>query len=478
MDWRLKVKPITAMAVLGIALSLLVSLLTVRFDIFGPLFVIGISVTSVYLAFLFRYPPLGMLTVLGSCFLLTMLGRELGGLNYSGLMEAVLVVTFFAALYYYRKEDWAIVWNDLTFLMLCWFVISVMELLNPRANFSGGIRELRGVAVYPMLVVPIALLILRKVKLLDHAIVIILVFSVIAALNGIRQHMGILSPGEQRFLDSGGSITHLLWGKLRVFSIYSDAGQFGASQAQIGLVALILAFGPFKWWKRVLLFSAALLMLYGMLISGTRGALFALVTGAVVAIFLTKNFKAMAVSGVALVMVLGLLKFTTIGNSNYEIYRLRSALDPTDASLNVRFNSQAVLSDYLSDKPFGDGLGTIGYFGMEYNQGTFLSTVQPDSYWVKVWAMYGIVGLTIWLCMMLYILGKCCGIVWNIQDRGLKVKLMALTAGFAGAFFCSYGNEVINSQPTSIIVYVSWALIFWGPAFDKELKMSKSLTGN
>jgi hypothetical protein len=132
----------------------------------------------------------------------------------------------------------------------------------------------------------------------------------------------------------------------------------------------------------------------------------------------------------------------------------------------VRLTNQLRLADYLRGRPFGGGVGTIGNSGIHYNPGKLLSTIPPDSYWVKVWAMYGVVGLTIWMGIMLYILGKCGGIVWNIRDPGLKTKLIALTAGFAGSFFCSYGNEVINFMPSALVVYLSWVFVFLGPRLD------------
>lgn len=293
-----------------------------------------------------------------------------------------------------------------------------------------------------------------------------------ASINGIKQLYIGPSPGEQRFLDAGGAVTHVLWGRLRVFSFYSDAGQFGASQAAIGITTLILAtMGIYKKkWKKLLLLGCSFLMLYGMLISGTRGALFALIVGAFVAIFLSKKFKVLIYGGFLAFGLLFFLKFTHIGDGNYQIYRLRSAVNPQDASLNVRFNTQRVLREYMSTRPFGGGLGVIGGNSMAYNPGNFLSTVQPDSYFVKIWAMYGIVGLTIWLCIMMYILGKCCGIVWSVKDQALRVKLIALTSGYAGILFCSYGNEVINSMPTSIVIYLSWVFVFIGPQLETSEK--------
>ena len=70
----------------------------------------------------------------------------------------------------------------------------------------------------------------------------------------------------------------------------------------------------------------------------------------------------------------------------------------------------------------------------------------------------------------MYILGKCCGIVWRLEDPGLKVKMIALTAGYCGILMCSYGNEVINTAPSSYISYLSWVFIFISPKLDKEIK--------
>src|SRR5690606_30070371 len=234
------------------------------------------------------------------------------------------------------------------------------------------------------------------------------------------------------------------------------------SQACFVVICGVLAFGPFKLWKRVVFSLLALLFFYGMLISGTRGSFFALVPGILLAIFLFKNLKVLFVGTVFLITFVAILKFTYIGSGFSYVHRLRTALDPEDPSLYLRFMNQQILSDYMKSYPFGGGLGVIGYAGEKYNSDKFLSTVAPDSYWVKIWAMYGIVGLVFWFCMIMYVLGKCCGVVWNIENKSLRVKLIALTAGFFGVFICSYGNEVINALPSSIVTYLSLVLIYMG----------------
>ncbi|WP_345229931.1 O-antigen ligase family protein [Olivibacter ginsenosidimutans] len=419
--------------------------------------------TAVYLILIFKYPVFGLYLTMVYCFLLALLSREIGGIQYGIGVEILLLLTWLATLFY-AKINWPLIKLDLVWLLAVWFIISVLEIANPSgASIMGWVQEVRSTALYPLLIVPLALLLIDNKEKVNWALFFVIGMSTLASLNGIKQLYIGPSAGEQRFLDEGGALTHVLFGQLRVFSFYTDAGQFGASQAHICMLCVVLAFCRTKWWKKVLLLLCAALLFYGMLISGTRGALFALLVAAFFALLLSKNYKILLVGGILVLGFVGMLKFTYLGNSNYQIYRLRTAVDPQDASLNIRIQNQAILRDYLKSKPFGDGLGVIGTWGKEYNADKFLSTVEPDSYWVKVWAMYGIVGLTIWFSIMMYILGKCCGIVWMIKDYDLRIKSIALTAGTAGILFCSYGNEVMNAMPSAIILCVSWAVVFKMP---------------
>ena len=403
------------------------------------------------------------------CFLFGIVGREIGGFPVGILIEVFLIITLFASFSFANTKDWKSLNSDLFYVLLIWLIISLLEVANPGSALLGWLAELRTAALYPFLMVLLGLILFKSNKHLDVFLILVIGLSTLASLNGIKQLYIGLSSGEQAFLNANAG-THLLWGRLRVFSFYSDAGQFGASQAHIGILALILTLIPMLWWKRMILLSCSFLNLYGMLISGTRGALFIFVVAIFVAILLSKNIKAIVFGGLIACSFLFILKYTHIGDSNYQIFRLRTALNPEDASLNVRLNTQRNLRIYMEDYPFGGGLGVIGYNGNLYNSDKYLSTVQPDSYYVKLWAMYGIFGFTIWFCIMMYILGKSCGLVWNIQDKTLRIKMIALTAGFAGILVGSYGNEVINIMPTSIVIYLSWAFIAKSSQIEKTPK--------
>ena len=272
-------------------LALVVGWLTARTGMAVPGLLIAVALAVPFLIALFGQPRIGLLAVLVYCFVL-FLTRELGGsIPYGMAVDGILVLSWVAVAFTHERYDWQNINNDLCLVSLGWFILNILEIGNPAgSSLLGWYQEMRSTTLYWFLSVPLAMLLFNQRKDLNLFLFLIIGLSVLGTLNGLKQLYIGLFPGEQAFLDEN-TKTHLLWGKLRVFSFYSDAGQFGASQAHILVVALVLALGPFKPWKRVLLAAAAALLLTGMLISGTRGALFALLIGIAFALLISKNIK-------------------------------------------------------------------------------------------------------------------------------------------------------------------------------------------
>lgn len=440
-------------------LGMSIAILTVLNNAFPILVIVGCAFLILAII-VYNRPLVGLYTLTGYCFLFGLLGREIPSIPFGIGIEFLGIFTLCILLIQYQRFNWARLNCPLFWLYLGWFALSALQLFNPAGpSFMGWLQEFRSVALNPLIIVILSLLLFESKRDLRVFVTWVLFLGFLAALNGIKQkHLGLF-PGEQLFVAT--SPTHMIWGKLRVFSFFSDAGQFGAAQAVLAVGAAVLAIGPSRILSNVVLFILCGMFLYGMLISGTRGALFALFVSGFFAVFLSKNFKIMIAGIVAGALCFGLLKYTSIGNGNYEIRRIRSALDPKEASLNVRLENQKILRAYLANKPFGEGLGVIGFWGHEYNSDKFLSTIEPDSYWVKIWAMYGIVGFVLWFCMMLYLLGRAGGTLFNLKDKEMKVQLVSLLSMAAGLFVCSYGNEVMNAMPSSFIfnAALSWSFL-------------------
>ncbi|MBF9236492.1 O-antigen ligase family protein [Hymenobacter sp. BT683] len=421
-----------------------------------------------FLVLVFNNPRRGFIAALVYAFVLSYFTRHLVNVPAGTALEIILLITWVAVLFHRTSPpDWSLIRNDLCRLTVIWFVINLLEVANPAgASLQGWFFELRGSALLWFLSVPLGFLVFNQKRDLNLFLYLIIGISIAGALYGIHQKANGVDAMEQLWLDKGGARTHVIWGQLRAFSFYSEAAQFGSSQAHVALICGILAVGPFSWTKRILLAGIALVLLYGMLVSGTRGAFFVLVVGAFVYLVLSKRVWILILGCFLAAGAFGVLKYTNIGDTNPNVFRMRSALNPNDPSLLVRLENQAILRDYMATRPFGGGMGVMGMWGQLYNRDKFLAKIAPDSYFVKVWGQYGIVGFIIWFGFMLYILGKCAGIVWRLRDPVLRQKLLALTAGYAGILMASYGNEIMNQVPSSLLLYTSWVFVFLGPKLD------------
>lgn len=460
----------------ALAMSILVAASILKIGFLGPLAVIAASIAGAFIIASFVNPRNAFIFYLAYCFILGFIVKAFLKIPVGLVMDGVLLLTWLSILVNMKRFNWKSLRNEHVFFSVIWFLISVLEVMNPSgASTTGWFNELRFTAFSWLCVAPIVFLLFNQLEDLNKFIAFIFFFSFIATLYGIKQiYLGV-SSGEQQWLNAGNDYTHILNGKLRAFSIYSDAGQFGASQAILAVIAIVLIFGPFNFFKKLIFGFLALVFLYGMAISGTRGALFALVSGLFYAVFLSKNFKVLIIGAVFALSGLAVLKYTLIGDEIFQIHRLRTALDPKDASFNVRLDNQKKIKFLLRDQPFGAGLGMSGMNGTTYNKDKAIANIQPDSYWVKVWVMYGIVGLVIWFAFVTYLIGKCSGIVWKLKDPKLRTKMIALTSGTVGCFICSYGNEIMNGMPSSVIMFMSWSFIFIAPQLDKEIARRKML---
>jgi O-antigen ligase len=241
------------------------------------------------------------------------------------------------------------------------------------------------------------------------------------------------------------------------------------------VVSTILALHDYGFKKRIFYLITAAVTFYGMAISGTRGALFVPLTGFLVYLFLSKNFKTLSAGAAVLGILFYILKFTFIGQGNYQVQRMRSALDPNDASFQARIENQKKFNDYLSTRPFGGGIGTAGFWGQRFSPRTFLAETPTDSHYVRIWAETGIVGLVVHILVLISILGISFFRIYKMTDVAVKQKLMAIFAGCAGIIVASYGNQVMGQMPTNVYFYISLALIYLGPHWEKNNVLDKHL---
>lgn len=462
---------------LSIFLSItFLAIIIVKLEIIGIGVFFSILIGVVYLYYIFTHPIIGFYTAISLNFILLGLGRYVTGLPLGFGIDGILVLTYIALFINKFKEGINVtpIKKDITILALIWFGYSILQLANPEARSIEAWISGRGIGFYPFLFIPLTLLFIDTQKKLNAFLYVWGVFSILATLKGIMQLYFGVDAAEQAWLNEGSYKTHILFGKLRVFSFYSDAGQFGANQGYTGVVFLIYSLSQKKLLSKIFFITVGLLGIYGMVISGTRGALSVPMAGFMTYFFLSKNIKVLSAGVIFLACVFVFFKFTTIGQGNSQIRRMRTAFDPNDASLQVRLTNQKILKNYLASRPFGGGIGHGGTKAQRYLPHAFLSNVATDSWYVLIWVEQGIVGLLLHLSILFYIMGKASfNVMFRIRDPILKYKISALIAGMAGIMVASYGNAVLGQMPTALLIYATMAIILNTEVLENSTKSAE-----
>jgi hypothetical protein len=456
-----------------LCIVLAASFLVIKFQILGIVGCVGLMGAGVFSYLLFRSPEIGLYTSIFLSFILLGLGRYAKDVQVGLGLDAILIFTYIALLFNRFKErmDWSPAKKDITYLSLIWFAYSLFEIVNPEARSFAAWFSGRSLALYMFLLVPLTLMFFHNKQKIYIFLYIWGIMSLLASLKGIMQVKFGVDYAEQGWLDEGNAKTHVLFGKLRAFSFLSDAGQFGANQGYSAVVALIASMASKGTLKKAFFFIVAIFALYGLIISGTRGALSVPFAGFGLFVMLRKNVVAMAIGGFLLVSLIVFFKFTTIGQGNADIRRMRTAFDPNDASLQVRLNNQKLLRNYMATRPFGGGIGHGGVKAQRYLPNAYLSQIPTDSWYVLIWVELGIVGLVMHLFILFYILIKgSYAIMFKVKDPELKLLLSALASGMFGIMVASYGNAVLGQMPTNTLIYMSMAILLNTEVLDNETK--------
>jgi len=329
---------------------------------------------------------------------------------------------------------------------------------------------MRGLSLYMLLMIPMGFMIFNRLRYLYTFLYIWGIFSILGTLKGLQQIYIGPDSAEQYWLDTVGAVTHILFGELRAFSFFSDAGQFGAAQGAAGVVGILVGLNIKGFRNKVFFFTMGFMGFWGMMISGTRGAMIVPMVAGATYIVHRKNVRVIVIGSILMALIYAFFAYTYIGEGNSQIRRMRTAFKPEeDASYLVRLENRRILAGYLSTKPFGGGIGSAGDWGKRFSPQGFLAQIATDSWYVQIWAEQGIIGLILHLFILSYILLKGSYLImFKMKDPELRGILSALMAGFVGIMGASYGNGVLGQMPTGMLIYLSWIFIFMAPQLERE----------
>ena len=222
-----------------------------------------------------------------------------------------------------------------------------------------------------------------------------------------QQYIGFTSS-EARFMD--GNATHVLNAGtlIRYFSTFSDAANYGCNAASTAVAFIIIGITTKIRNNKLFFLLTGVAVIWGMFASGTRTAIACLGAGLIVYIFLSKSFKIAIPFTIAVVFFAFILVFTTIGQGNQQIRRMRSAFNKDDASMAARDVNKDAMRKYIQDAPWGIGIGMNPDNVPANNKYNLLAKVPPDSDYVFIWLRTGPIGITVYVITMLMMLGGGC----------------------------------------------------------------------
>lgn len=391
------------------------------------------------------------------------------GMGVEGLLILIYIGLLFKSfsdnLHFFEKQ------NELSMVYLFWFIYVIFQMFSPESyNNEAWLNGMRSVGLIPFLIIPLTTVFVDHISIVNKLLRLWAWFSVAAAVKAWGQLTIGFDSVEQAWLDQGGALTHIIWSGTRYFSFFTDAGQFGASMGHSGVVFAIVAIGKNKIRDKIFYMVVSLLSIYGMFLSGTRGAIAVPAAGFLMFLVMVKNWRLLIIGSLILGSVFMLLRFTSIGSGNAQITRMRTAFNPNDESLQVRLENQAKLKNYLADKPFGSGLGSGGGFGLKFYPEKLSSHIATDSWYVLIWLQMGIVGLFLHIGILLYMLFR--GVVTiftTVRDKELYFTTTGFICGFCGILLASYGNAILGQLPSCILCYVTMAIVFNAPRLQKNL---------
>ncbi len=295
------------------------------------------------------------------------------------------------------------------------------------------------------------------------------VFIVFAAIWLWKQKNIGLTEAESRFLWS--SPAHIMGGKIRYFSCFTDAANFGIHTAVASAAFLIIAVTMKVTRIRIFFAIVGCIGLWAFFGSGTRTALFCFIATIMVFIVLCRNKKLILSVSALFLVFLYILAFTKIGDGNQNIRRMRTAFDKEDASLGVREQNKATLRKYMVDAPWGVGIGLENGDVPPFNKFKLITQVPPDSEYVYIWVRTGVVGLTVF-CIVnaVMFLGACWIVFFRLKNPSIRGVGIAYTAAFIGMHLGGYANQILLQFPNVLIYYGGLATVYLLPHIENEWK--------
>lgn len=363
--------------------------------------------------------------------------------------------------------------NLMLYALIIWCGFCTLEVLNDTCglgiNFGAWYTGARMMAFQLLYIFLVFSIYISSPEILMRYLKVWACLSLFSALWTFKQQYIGFTIAEAHFLQ--GSRTHILQGGtlIRYFSTFSDAANYGCNAASAATAFAIFGITSKNNKDKWFFILISIIVVIAMFASGTRTAMFCMAGGFVVFLILSRSFRIIIPSAIIGALFFLILAFTTIGQGNQQIRRMRSAFNKNDASTNVRDINQETMKKYMQDAPWGIGLG-MGYDNVpannKYNR---MATIAPDSEYVYIWLRTGRIGITFFIITMLTMLGGACYIVlFKLKNSTLIGIGGGLCSAFVAIQLGGYANQVLLQFPNALTFYGGLTIVYLLPFIEPE----------
>lgn len=362
--------------------------------------------------------------------------------------------------------------NVMTAAAGIWVIFCCLELFNDTCGLGfdfpiwySGVRLMAFQIMYAVVVCSIYV---SNPQIVTKFIKAWAILSLFAAFWAWKQKTFGFTDPEKSFLVFAAR-THLVNGITRYFSIFTDAANFGCNMSASAVAFFIIGITSKLKRDKIFYIITAVCCTWAMFTSGTRTAIFCMIAGFMAYIFLSKSFKIAIPVIVIFSFFISILAFTTIGNGNNMIRRMRSAFNKDDASAGARDVNKDAIKKYLRDAPWGIGIGVDYSTVPANNKFKKMSSIPPDSEYVYIWVHTGAIGITIFvLTTVVMLFGASWIVFFRINNKSLRGIGAAFCCAFTAIQLGGYANQILMQFPNVLIFYGGLSIVYLLPRIESE----------
>ncbi len=347
--------------------------------------------------------------------------------------------------------------SPLTLPVLIYVLYQVLQALHPNLpsvfNILYALRDPINFAV-PFFA---AVYLIRDKTQLRFFLGMWMLLAVAIALYGLKQNFLGLSNWEAAWLSI--SRTHIIYDKVRIFSMLGSADALGMHMAVSIVLALGLAFSTRSRLVRYGCIATVPLFVVVDLYTLTRGAYSAVLVGVLVLAVITRSRLLLVGLLLAAVLAVG---WYQVNQGSMLANRVMTMFSPEeDESFAVR---QSYIDEYLpviAENPFGFGPATSGrqgwvlleWAGVDPSLVESLAGVPADNYYFRIALENGWVGLLLFMVLLAVVISHGLRVFYSAKDPLVRWTAASLVAAYVAMAVASVSNNYFS--------HVQLKLFFW-----------------